>query len=190
MCSAEKIVSEWYESEEYTVKACERRLISTWVGTFLAPIIQDPNDPGNRLVMRDSTRGWTPNNRNAPIIKFLLPEDFASKEYYERRYEAFTDWFKKLENSGNLTTIFEALLESSTLLRDYLWVNEDDAVELARSALHVIPPELVLVSVKWAIRDFWNRQPGWPDLFIYKNDDYLFVEVKSPHDKLSQEQMN
>lgn len=190
LCSAEQIVSEWYESEEYTVKTCERKLISTWVGTFLALIIQDPNDPRSRLVMRGSTRGWTPNNRNTPIIKFLLPEDFASKEYYERRYEAFTDWFKKLENSGNLITIFEALLESSTLLRDYLWVNEDDAVELARSALHVIPPELVLASVKWAIRDFWNRRPGWPDLFMYKNNDYLFVEVKSPHDKLSQEQMN
>jgi hypothetical protein len=33
--------------------------------------------------------------------------------------------------------------------------------------------------------DYWKRYLGWPDLLVYKNDEYFFVEVKSSKDKLS-----
>jgi len=32
------------------------------------------------------------------------------------------------------------------------------------------------------------EQAGWPDLMVYKRDDLMFVEVKSPRDKLSESQ--
>ncbi len=35
----------------------------------------------------------------------------------------------------------------------------------------------------------WNRQPGWPDLLLQSSSEYRFAEVKSPHDKLSLEQL-
>jgi len=88
-----------------------------------------------------------------------------------------------------LKASFEELLDASKTLRDYLWVNDDEAVELGRIALKVMPQSLVLKCIDWTVRDFWNRQPGWPDLFVFRTNDYRFVEVKTPHDRLSQEQM-
>jgi hypothetical protein len=188
--SAENIADEFYTASGYETKRCERRLISIWVGTFLAPVIQDFGDPRLRWSFRHSTRGWTTKDRNTPIVYIWKPEDFGSKEYYRRRCKVIDEWIEKLRRLGNLLPLFEELLDEGTPLRDYLWVNEDEDVKLASAALHVIPSEMVVRCVEWAIKDFWDRRPGWPDLFVYKDSEYLFAEVKSPKDELSIEQMN
>lgn len=187
--SAEDIAAEHYEKEGFTVWTCERRLISILVGTFCCHVIQDPADPRIRTVMRGSTRGWTSQNRDTPLISFLLPEDFGSREFYFRREAEFRELISKLRETDNLGALFEELLEPSTMLRDYLWVNEDEVVDLVRTALKVIPHSMIVDFIDWTIRDFWQRQPGWPDLLLLKSDEFRFSEVKSPHDKLSLEQM-
>ena len=35
---------------------------------------------------------------------------------------------------------------------------------------------------------YWDRYSGWPDLFVYKNQDFFFAEVKSAGDELSKSQ--
>jgi len=57
-------------------------------------------------------------------------------------------------------------------------------------ALTILPKEIVIACVEWAIQNFWHRQPGWPDLFACKGNVFVFAEVKSPYDELSQDQMN
>ena len=44
---------------------------------------------------------------------------------------------------ANIIILYETLLDMSTGLRDYLWVNDDQAVALGRFALSIIPPEKV-----------------------------------------------
>lgn len=187
--SAEDIAAEHYRKGGFSVWTCERRLIAMLVGTFCCPVIQDPTDPRIQTVMRGSTRGWTSQNRDTPLISFPLPEDFGSREFYFRRKVEFRELISELRETDDLGALFEELLEPSTLLRDYLWVNEGEAVGLARAALKVIPHSMIVDFVDWAIRDFWQRQPGWPDLLLLRSDEFLFSEVKSPHDKLSLEQM-
>ena len=189
LVQVEKIATELYASQGYTALRCERLLISTWVATFLSPSIQDTNDSKVRVVFRNSTKGWTSKNRDTGLIKILLPEDFGAIEFYKRRKEAIKSDIGYMRNAENLLVIFNEFLESSESLRDYLWVNSDEAVETAKTALNVLPKEIVISSVEWAIQDFWKRQPGWTDLFVYKDTDYKFVEVKSPYDELSLEQM-
>jgi hypothetical protein len=188
--SAEEIAAEWHRSRGYTVLTCERKFISPWVGTFLALPIQDPGDVRVRSTLRNSTKGWTSHNRNTGLISIPLPEDFGSAEYYKRRESAIQAGIQRMRAAGNLRTLFDELLVDGESLRDYLWVNDDKDVEAARIALNILPKEMVVAGVEWAIQDFWHRQPGWPDLFAYKGNDFMFVEVKSPHDELSQEQIN
>jgi hypothetical protein len=186
----EEIAAEWNRSKGYTVLACERKFISACVGTFLALPIQDPNDVRVRSTFRNSTKGWTSHNRNTRLISIPLPEDFGSAEYFNRREVAIQTGIQRMRADGNLQNLFDELVNDGESLRDYLWVNDDKAIEVARIALNILPKEIVVASTEWAIQDFWHRQPGWPDLFAYKGDDFIFVEVKSPHDELSQEQMN
>lgn len=138
--------------------------------------------------MRGSTVGWR-HGAQAPLIQFLLPEDFGTASFYERRRSEFDAHFAGLEQAADLGQVFEALLEGAGTLRDYLWVAEDDAEELARAALSTIPKDVILRMIRWVVADFWHRQPGWPDLLLLRSAEYRFVEVKSPNDKLSLEQM-
>lgn len=189
LVSPEDIAIEWYENKGFSAKKCERKLVSVLVGTFCFSVIQDPKDPRVRLGMRGSTKDWSPSNRATPLIQFLLPEDFGSQEYFERRSKAFNTLLERLRNA-DMKSLFEEWLTPSESLRDYLWVNDDKAVKLGRIALRIMPQYLVLKCIDWAIRYFWERQSGWADLFVFKTNEFKFVEVKSPNDELSLEQMN
>ena len=188
LVSAENVVAASLRTEGYEVLPCERALISAWVATFLAAVVQDPSDPQQQTVMRGSTRNWT-RARAATPITFPLPSDFGTAQYYVRRQAAFEQALHALSESPDLVEEFDRRAEGAETLRDYLWVADDGAQELARSALAVMPREVVVSSLKWAISSFWSRQPGWPDLFAWREREYLFCEAKSPHDELSLEQM-
>lgn len=187
--TVEQIAIEHYRKLGFNVFRCERKLISSLVGTFCSPVIQDPEDPMKVIAMRSSTKGWTSTNRNTPLIVFSHPRDFGSHEYYTRRKKEFTQLFSEFRKEKELDLIFQKYLEPSTSLRDYLWVNDDYSIELTKVALGVIPKELILDFIEWTIEYFRSRQPGWPDLFLVQSNQYKFVEVKSPNDKLSLEQM-
>ena len=186
--SAEDVAAMYYQSLGCEVYRCERKLISMLVSVLLWPVIQDPDDPCAQTVMRGSTVGWR-RDVQTPLIQFLLPQDFGSAAHYERREAEFEARFALLEEANDLEAVFESCLGGAETLRDYLWVAEHDAEELTRAALSSIPRDVILSMVKWAIRDFWNRQPGWPDLLVLRLDEYRFSEVKSPNDKLSLDQM-
>ncbi len=190
LVSAESIAAEYYEHQGYVALRCERKLISTLISTFLTRSVQSSSDPRVKEVFRNTTRGWTPNNTRTGLISILLPEDFGSVEHYARRQKEIQEDIDQMRKCTNLLTLFDQLVHPSTSLRDYLWVNDDRFVELARTALAVLPTEVVIAGVEWTIGDFWHRQPGWPDFLVYNNDEFLFSEVKSPKNELSREQMN
>jgi hypothetical protein len=190
MVSAEAVAVEWYEGQGYRVLRCERALASGWVATLLARVIQDSEDPRQRMCFRQSTVGWRSDNRSTPLISFSLPEDFGSAAYFDRRRTAIESELQRLRTVPSIADEYERCFDASEGLRDYLWAAGDPPREIARTALGVLPGAFVLDSIDWVIRDFWNRLPGWPDILAYRDDGFLFAEVKSPHDKLSQEQMN
>ncbi len=190
ICSVEHLALEHYSVQGYEGRFCERKLISALVGTLLAPVIQDKRDPRLRVSLRNSTKGWRSDNRSTPMISFELPEDFGSAEYYVRRQDAFEHYIGSLGDGRNIINLYEALLDVSTGLRDYLWVNDDKAVALGRLALRVIPSDTVKQALKWTVAHFWERYSGWPDLFVFRLGEFKFVEVKSPLDELSADQMN
>jgi hypothetical protein len=190
LVSAEELVTLWYEKQGFQVLRCERRLISVWVATFLGVPIQDPTDPKSRTVMRASTIGCTPDNRDTPMITFNLPEDFGSAIYFHRRQAVLKKWLQRMRKARDLMELYDSLLPDTQFVRDYFWVAEHSAIELGRKAIQILPGHVVAASVTWAIQHFWNRQPGWPDLLIARPNEYRFSEVKTPHDKLSQDQMN
>lgn len=190
ICSVERIALEHYFAQGYEGRFCERKLISTLVGTLLAPVIQDKKDPRLQVALRNSTKGWRSDNRSTPMIAFEIPEDFGSGEYYVRRQDAFEQCIGSLGDRRNIINLYEALLDISKGLRDYLWVNDDEAVALGRLALRIISPDTVKQALRWTIAHFWERYSGWPDLFVFRLGEFKFVEVKSPLDELSEDQMN
>jgi hypothetical protein len=190
ICSVEQIALEHYRAQGYEGRFCERKLISALVGTLLAPVIQDKEDPRLQVALRNSTKGWRSDNRSTPMIAFKIPEDFGSAEYWVRRQDAFEHYIESLGDRRYILDLYEALLDTSIGLRDYLWVNDDKAVALGRLALRVMPSDTLKQVLRWTIAHFWERYSGWPDLFVFRLGEFKFVEVKSPLDELSADQMN
>ena len=124
------------------------------------------------------------------ILWIFLPADFGSRQYYLRKKENFEHGLDMLKKCGALIDIYDYCLGSSFRLREYLWVYTSESEELTRAFLNVAPNQLILSSIRWAIEDFWDRQHGWPDLFIYKEGKFRFIEIKSKHDSLSPDQKN
>lgn len=189
LVSAERLAQDWFQAQGAIVLACERRLISVWIATFLGNSIQDAGDPLSRVAMRHSTLGWSMRNRETPLIKFRMSSDFGSEHYYKRRAGVLNKCIDELRGAANIVALYDKLLPGTELIRDYLWVADNSAVELGRWALRVMPQRTVADAISWAIQHFWDRQPGWPDFLVVDDKGFKFSEVKSPLDRLSQAQM-
>jgi len=190
----ENFAAEYYRKLGYQVHICERRLINTLVAAFLWTVICDSDDPLSRIC----GIGWRgerfskldPSSFDERYGLLLrLPIDFGSRAYYTRRNETIEEWVDLHRRGGQLIELYDYFLEVSTGLREYLWVCNTESEELTRAALEIIPKDMVIKMIMWTIEDFWDRHHGWPDLFIYDNKEFLFVEVKSPKDRLSLDQM-
>jgi hypothetical protein len=42
--------------------------------------------------------------------------------------------------------------------------------------------------LRYLVEDYWGRRSGWPDLFIFRGNEFFFSEVKSATDKLGKSQ--
>ena len=145
--SAEDIATDYHQSAGYQVYRCERKLISMLVVVLCWPVIQDPNDPRGQGVIWGSTESWPP-GIHTPLINFLLPQDFGSAAFFDRRERTLEVHLGLLEEAGELGEVFDSMLEGAETLRGYLWVAEDDAEELTRVALSAIPKALALKMVR------------------------------------------
>lgn len=188
--SPERYVMEYYKEKGYDVFRCERRLISTLVGAYLiTPIWEDKKAKlvyfGPRGKLRTTkTEGI---NKHG-LIALHQALDFGTEQFYKRNKDNFNEWLDHNSKFG-LISLYDYFLANSWELRDYLWVYNQESEELTRKFLKTVPDKTTIHLIKWTIQDFWNRETGWPDLFVVKDKEYWFIEVKSPYDRLSNDQM-
>jgi hypothetical protein len=128
--------------------------------------------------------------RHAPkMISTLHPSDFGTLGYANRREDAIARHLQKMpQDRADLLWEFDYILPHSEGLREYLWAHERDVAARARTLIEVLPPSLVIAILRYLIKDYWGRYLGWPDLLLVRDDSFLFVEVKSSADHLSEEQ--
>jgi hypothetical protein len=58
-------------------------------------------------------------------------------------------------------------------------------IELIRELVHRVPQESLALVLRYLWTHLSTHAKGFPDLFIYKDSEYQFIEVKSPTDHLS-----
>jgi hypothetical protein len=186
--SVEEFALEYFKSQQYNVLFTESIPFHVIFGIFMWLVIQDPSDPRVRLV------GF--GNRNAfekgvkrQIIQTMLPEDFGTIGYANRRENAIDKHFAGLPNSKEeFLWLFDYWIEPSTNFRQYLWAHRQEDIINARKVVEILPIDIIIKILKFLVGDYWRRYCGWPDLLIFKKTEFLFVEVKSSRDKLSEDQ--
>lgn len=183
--SPEEFASGYFQRLGYSVLFLESRPFHVLFGTFMWLLIQDPGDALNRLAGFGDRRAFEKGERGQLIWTFL-PQDFGTRGYAKRRATSIDGHFAPdMNKREELQWLFEYWLEPSENLRQYLWAHRDEDVEKARRLIEVLPAPFITSLLRYLVDDYWGRYLGWPDLLAYRASDFLFVEVKSSGDKLS-----
>ena len=87
-----------------------------------------------------------------------------------------------------LQRLFDQWLGPSADLRQYLWAHQNEQIQAARQLIDILPSVALIEMLRYLTEDYWGRRAGWPDLLVYRDDEFFFAEVKSADDKLGKSQ--
>lgn len=183
----EAFARRYLETLGYTTIICESRPFHVLFATLLGALITDPTDPKLRLIgMSDRT---IPADQQRPLL-WNRPEDFGTPGYGQRREHEISTYLNDVlpETTAKLLELFDGSLQASWFLRTYLWADEPFAIDTARRLLSLMTPATVKSILRYLVDSYWANYVGWPDLVVYGKGEWFFAEVKSSHDKLSDDQ--
>lgn len=186
--SAEEFAARYFKRLGYNVMFLESSPLHALFSVLMFFLIQDPLDPkikmwgfGNREAFDMDIKGesiWT-----------LFPEDFGTPGYASRRVREINEHFDALPlNKDDLLWFFDLWADYSTDLRQYLWAHRIEHISKARAMISILPVDVIIRILRYLIEHYWDNYLGWPDLLVYKDEKFFFVEVKSSSDKLSEDQ--
>jgi VRR-NUC domain len=146
------------------------------------PISPDfPYLPSDRVAFEKGQRG--------EMIWFHRPQDFGTKGYGVRRGDAIDQHLAPdMFEDGQLQWLFDYWLGPSEKLRQYLWAHRPEQVQIARQLIDILPPADIRNILRYLVENYWHHYLGWPDLLVYRDQEFFFAEVKASGDKLSDEQ--
>ncbi|MDC1174188.1 VRR-NUC domain-containing protein [Bacteriovoracaceae bacterium] len=187
----EEFVSHHLQEKGYQIVELESRPFHALFGVFMWMLVQSIDDEKNKVVCFGTRKGYDPKKPNEKMIYSTLPEDFGKSGYGGRRKKEITEHLDSLpEDKEELLWTFDYWVDHSENLREYLWAHEEVDVQKARILTERLPTQVIKNILRYLVDSYWERHLGWPDLFAYNEDEFLFVEVKSSKDKLSVDQKN
>jgi len=186
--TVEEYVQRHFRSMGYETIFSESSPFHVLFAVFLWSLIQEQADPKVRMV-GIADRSAPPGEKTRPMW-FLLPDDFGAPGYGVRRRADIEDYFPKVlpQTRKELLWLFDYWTAPSQELRQYLWAEEAHAISKTRVIVGMLPPEVLRRILRYLIDSYWRNYCGWPDLLVFKGSEFFFAEVKSSHDKLSEDQ--
>ncbi|MGI9374562.1 MAG: VRR-NUC domain-containing protein [Tsuneonella suprasediminis] len=185
--SAEEFASRHYAEQGWQILQLESVPFHTLFGVMMWMLIQDPIDPQSQIVSFGDRNAFEERREKKPIWTHL-PSDFGSKGYSERRAAAIDEHFDEMLLEDDPHWLFDYWLQPSEGLRQYLWAHRPEDIARARRLLEILPFETTKAILRYLVEGYWDRYLGWPDLLLYRQGEFKFVEVKSSNDRLSEEQ--
>ncbi len=186
--TVEEFAIHYYSQQGFSVLETESIPFHTLFGIFMWILIQDPSDPQLQIIAFGERTAFEDGQVSEEIWTHL-PSDFSATGYATRRHTAIDKHLASIPNEKEeLFWLFDYWVEPSEHLRQYLWAHHPKNIETARKLIEILPVEVIHRILKYLVVDYWKRYTGWPDLLVYNDSGYFFVEVKSSKDKLSEDQ--
>lgn len=118
-----------------------------------------------------------------------IPSDFFLPDFYQKREHMLKERIGRLSSQEEVRAALVTTFEEKFGITNVLvgWHEEllDQVVTISK-LLSVDQLRLVLMEMATDLKD---KTRGFPDLLIWKDDYYSFVEIKSPTDHLSARQL-
>jgi hypothetical protein len=152
---------------------------------YFWPVIQDSSDRRVRTIGIFDRHAYD-QRRPSGVIWIRLPSDFGTLH----RAKAITKHLSAIgERRAELLELFNNWLAPSVGLRQYLWADRRERIETARKLIELMPPVTLKTVLGYLVLNYWEHYSGWPDLLVYRENQWILAEVKSWNDKLNENQI-
>jgi hypothetical protein len=124
-------------------------------------------------------------NAGMKLVWTHLPSDFGKPEYGLRRAKAIEKHLSTIIcEPQELRQLFDLWLGPSDHLGLYLGGRWTEQIQVARQLIDILAPASLVDTLRYLVEDYLGRRSGWPDLIIFRDNEFFFAEVKSVNDKV------
>jgi hypothetical protein len=185
-CGVEDYACRHFRRRGYSAVRVENDPIFALFGVLMWPLIQDASDPHSRIVGVADRRAV---DAGMKIVWTRRPSDFGKPEYGVRRAKAIEKHLSAIIcEPQELRKLFDLWLGPSDDLGLYLGGRRTEQIQVARQLIEILPSASIVEMLRYLVEDYWGRRSGWPDLIIFRDNEFFFAEVKSATDKLGKSQ--
>ena len=117
------------------------------------------------------------------------PSDLYTPQFLSRRNEAIQKRLKVLSYPKRFLNIVRHHHETKMGMNNPMVGWHEQLLPLVEQCYDCLKPEQIAKVLLEMARDLRENTRGFPDLFVWKEDSYSFIEVKSPNDQLSAQQL-
>ena len=162
---------QYFKGQEYEGLHSENTIWSTFFGLIFWDEIFDPKYESMHQ----------PLQRN--------PSDLYGNEFYKKRKPAITEKLSLIKNKEQIKFILEKSIKNYHGIANPFVIWDEALLNATFRLSSILTPIQSQAVLKEMSIDPKTRLTGFPDLFVWKKDDYSFYEVKSPNDHLSEKQL-
>ena len=117
------------------------------------------------------------------------PSDLYTPQFLERRSEALQKRLDVLCYPERFLNIIRHHHESKMGMHNPMVGWHDSLLPLVEQCYECLKPEQIGSVLMEMARNLRENTRGFPDLFVWSQNSYSFIEVKSPNDQLSAQQL-
>lgn len=117
------------------------------------------------------------------------PSDFYTPQFLQRRAVAIEKRLSVLSYPKRFLNIVRHHYDSKMGMHNPMVGWHESLLPLVEQCYHSLEPEQIGSVLLEMARDLRENTRGFPDLFVWSKDSYSFIEVKSPNDQLSAQQL-
>ncbi|WKN31646.1 VRR-NUC domain-containing protein [Porifericola rhodea] len=118
-----------------------------------------------------------------------VPTDFYTPRFLEKRNDAIMQRMQVLEYPKRFHNIVRHHFETKMGMSNPIMGWHESLLMLVEKCYECLEPRQIANVLLEMARNLRENTKGFPDLFVWDDQSYRFVEVKSPSDQLSAQQL-
>jgi hypothetical protein len=118
----------------------------------------------------------------------FAPGDLHEPLFYERRKAAIEDRLLRLAEPRAALALMERHYQAKHGIANPFVYWHDELLSVLEIMVHRLPTEGLAAALRHLAQDVGRRSRGLPDLFLWTDQTYRFIEIKSANDQLSAHQ--
>ena len=119
----------------------------------------------------------------------ITPTDFYTPAFLRKRKKQLHERLKVLNHADRFYNIIQHHYETKVGMSNPMVGWHDSILPLVAQCYDWLEPEQIGSILLEMAKDLKENTRGFPDLFVWNDTSYRFIEVKSPNDHLSAQQL-